>query len=797
MLQPSDSQTATAQPSPPHDANAATHDSVPVYHDSRQHLFEELRRLDLLLNLHIARRRRDAARAGFDEFRGLFISEDEIDILLARQHQHHDEPQSDAPDANNNDAETAVLAATIEHLEKQIAAKTAASLRQGIRLPLQTLRGLFQLSRFDVDALLVCVAVELDLKYEKLYAYLQDDVTRKRPSANLMLELFCPTLADKLQARQRLSGDAPLFHNQLMRHADEAHGEQAPFLSRPLKIDERILQFLLDADTLDAPLAAFTTLTKPRATLTQLLLPTETKTSLERIFHSYIAPLLPGSIASTSHERIAASLSDGRAGARVFILEGAAGVGKNTTAEALCASAGIELLLASVPVLVANVASLASNLKRLFREAQLRGAAIYFDHAESLVPVENEKETHARATLFKELREFRGIAFVGSEQPLNQNLDAPSEAFIRVSFPVPDYSLRRQLWQTFCADSDLRVAADVEHEALADKFVFTAGKIRGAIDEARHHAMLRDGDAYEISNEDLYRACRSQSSQRLAGLAKKITPLYTWHDIVLPGNRLMHLKEVCAHVKHRQRVFGEWGFDRKIALGKGLGILFVGASGTGKTMAAEIVAGELGLDLYKIDLSSVVSKYIGETEKNLSRIFEEAEQSNAVLFFDEADAIFGKRSEVKDSHDRYANIETNYLLQRMEEHEGIVILASNFQKNIDDAFTRRIRFIIDFPFPDDAYRYHIWKKVFPEDTPLHADIDFDFLAQKLKLTGGNIRNIALNAAFLAAGNGGHVRMEHIICATKREFQKTGKLCVKADFEQYFEYVEREEEEVSL
>jgi SpoVK/Ycf46/Vps4 family AAA+-type ATPase len=275
-------------------------------------------------------------------------------------------------------------------------------------------------------------------------------------------------------------------------------------------------------------------------------------------------------------------------------------------------------------------------------------------------------------------------------------------------------------------------------------------------------------------------------------LAKKITPIYNWQDIILPNDRLQHLREICVHLKYRQQVFHTWGFERKMSLGKGLSILFVGPSGTGKTMAAEIIANEIGLDLYKIDLSCVVSKYIGETEKNLSKIFQEAEQSNSILFFDEADAIFGKRSEVKDSHDRYANIEINYLLQKIEEYEGISILASNFQKNIDEAFTRRMRFIIEFPFPDEEYRYRIWKTVFPNDTPLDGDIDFEFLASKLTFTGGNIKNIAFRAAFLAAEDSGVIAMEHIIRATKREFQKMGRLCVKADFEQYFELVEYEE-----
>src|SRR6185369_9673429 len=215
-------------------------------------------------------------------------------------------------------------------------------------------------------------------------------------------------------------------------------------------------------------------------------------------------------------------------------------------------------------------------------------------------------------------------------------------------------------------------------------------------------------------------ACRLQSNRKLAALAQKITPRYKWTDIVLPAGRLEQLREICNTLRHRSRVYEDWGFGRRLALGKGLNVLFAGPSGTGKTMAAEILAGELGLDLYKIDLSSVVSKYIGETEKNLSKIFAEGRASNAVLFFDEADAVFGKRTEVRDAHDRYANIEVSYLLQRMEEYEGMVILASNLRKNMDDAFVRRLHFSIEFPFPTDADRRRIWDGLWPADSRSRA-----------------------------------------------------------------------------
>jgi SpoVK/Ycf46/Vps4 family AAA+-type ATPase len=238
------------------------------------------------------------------------------------------------------------------------------------------------------------------------------------------------------------------------------------------------------------------------------------------------------------------------------------------------------------------------------------------------------------------------------------------------------------------------------------------------------------------------------------------------------------------YVKYSSLVYHEWGFDHKLSLGKGLNALFAGPSGTGKTMAAEIIAGELGLDLYKIGLSGVISKYIGETEKNLSRIFSEAETSNAILFFDEADALFGKRSEVRDSHDRYANIEISYLLQKMEEYEGVVILATNLRKNMDDAFVRRMHFTVEFPFPGERERQRIWGRIWPENAPRCQDLDLGFMAHQFELAGGNIRNIALAAAFQAAADGGAVSMAHLVYATRREYQKMGKIIVDSEFGEY-------------
>ena len=738
------------------------------YRDSQEHVFDELRRIDLLLNAQIIRQRCDPIHAGFNEFRGLFLSEEEIDLLLGEQKHNAENAFDDSgPELKN-------LGEVVAQLEPLIAGKTAAALEQGVHLAIPRLVRLFDLTPFDVNTLLVCAAPELDLKYEKLYAYLQNDVTRKKPGIDLICKLFCHSLDAQRVARTRLLAEAPLLTHHLITYPQNGHNERPSWLARSVQIDERILHYLLGVDTMDEQLTLFTTRVVPTAQLDASLLPADRKAQLVRAISLHV-------LLQDRQERC---------GAQVFWFHGPAGVGKKTTAEALCATSGLNLLIADISQMLLHGATDVHHACRLFREAGLQSAAVYLEHAERLLD-DHEKAAQIKHALLKAMKTFPGVVFVGSQKPWDATAHPHSATFDKVSFALPDYAQRKQLWQTLLSRSSCASVADIHLGDIASAFTFTVGQIGNAISEAQRLATHRDDNASAISVEDLYQACRAQSSMRLMALARHITPLYAWDDIILPSDRLRQLKELCAHVKYRQQVFGQWGFERKIALGKGLSALFVGPSGTGKTMAADIIAGELGLDLYKIDLSSIVSKYIGETEKNLSQIFSEAEQSNAVLFFDEADAIFGKRSEVKDSHDRYANIEINYLLQRMEEYEGIVILASNFQKNIDEAFTRRLRFIIDFPLPDVEHRHRIWQSVFPPDLPRRGDIDFDFLGRKFRISGGHIKNIVLNAAFLAAAAAGEMTMEHVIRAVKREYQKMGRLCVKADFEQYFAWVQDE------
>jgi ATP-dependent 26S proteasome regulatory subunit len=351
---------------------------------------------------------------------------------------------------------------------------------------------------------------------------------------------------------------------------------------------------------------------------------------------------------------------------------------------------------------------------------------------------------------------------------------------VRVPRPTP--ADQRTLW-----DRGLRELVPDAGDAvgaLVHQFDFGPAEIARSVAAAAAAARLAKGNGHAgtatpLTLPTLWRACREQTGWRLDELAQRITPAAAWDDIVLPPDVLQQLRELAAQVAHRPHVYEGWGFDALLSRGRGITALFSGSSGTGKTMAAEVLAHDLSLDLFRVDLSGVVSKYIGETEKNLRRLFDASEQSGAILFFDEADALFGRRSEVKDSHDRYANIEVNYLLQRMESYRGLAILATNMKSMLDQAFLRRLRFLVDFPFPDSPLRQQIWRRAFPPRAALEG-IDFAALS-RLEVPGGNIKNIALNAAFLAAADRRPITMAHVVRAARREYAKIDKLPTDAEF----------------
>ena len=737
---------------------------TPYYTSSLQHITAELSRLDLLIRVQVWRVRQ--ARQSDENLSPFYIPEDEIDTLLD---QEIGLPLWAIvplpPEMVKN------LQAQLDQMTTFIIEIKAASIAEGVALRLDQLAQHFHLTPLDQDILLVALAPEIDLRYGRLYAYLQDNVTHRHPSVDLALSLLHPDFYAKMAAQARLTAEAPLLRHHLLYLWHDPANPHPAWLDYVLTVDKRIVRYLLDGDEPDERVATYLEVVSPSVALDDLRLPGDHATKL-------------------------ATLTEQQSDL-VLYLQGKAGVGKQTTADALCRKLNQQLCVVNGQRLLAEVKAenFASVVQLIEREVRLQGAALYWEGFDALLA---DDKASQRLAFFATLANRPGLTFLAGQQVWEPDRSVQISSFLRVEFPLADYNDRHQLWGEALAGAvhgggvrtdaeGLPVEAgidpqDIDTAALAATFRFSAGQIFDSVNTARDLARWRNPEAPRIEEDDLYTASRLHSNRKLTELAQKIEPHYSWDDIVLPTDKIEQLRGICDQVKYRGRVYDDWGFDGKLAMGKGISALFAGPPGTGKTMSADIIAHELGLDLYKIDLSTVVSKFIGETEKNLSRIFDEAETSNAILFFDEADALFGKRTEVRDSHDRYANLEISYLLQKMEEYEGMVILATNLHKNMDDAFTRRLHFIIEFPLPDAENRRHIWEQIWPAETPRCSDLDLDFIAQEVAVSGGNIRNIALAAAFLAAADGQTVTMPHLVRATQREYTKIGKLLTGREFD---------------
>jgi hypothetical protein len=714
------------------------------YESNLQYLSDELRCLDLRLRQQILRQTARTPRDSSSPFAGLVITDAEISDLLAQSDYVTGEPSH-----QQGELEQATAA-----LQSEIKARRAASLQAGVQLPLPRLTELFGLTEFEERCLVICLAPEVHRKYDKLYAYIQDDATRRKPGIDLALNVLCTGWPEALLARASFDPSASLLKFKLIQIADARTDGQTPLLSRVMKLDDRIASFLMGQSHLDGRLEQFARMVFPREGTLGLI----AEDKLYRQTNSFVQ----------------ANFSETRSkGPNVALyLHGSANLDKRLIIEAVCRTFSLPLLVADVEAMKAGALAFEQAAWLLGRETALQSAALLLENADCLVG-EPDRHRLELNSLSESAKTFSRLTFMfGSRHWQPQNFHR-ERLFLSIAVSRPDLGACKRLWEQGLAARE-RLADNVDSAVLAGKFRFGLSQIQDALDAAENLARWRSPENWRITAPDLFAACRAQASPKLGALAQKIEPRYAWSEIVLPHDNLAQLKELCQQAQYRHRVYGEWGFDRKLSLGKGLNALFSGPPGTGKTMAAEVIAGPLELDLYRIDLSQVVSKYIGETEKNLHQIFQEAQAAHAILFFDEADALFGKRSEVKDAHDRYANIEVGYLLQKMEEYEGVAILATNHGQNVDEAFLRRMHFIIDFPFPDHEYRRRIWQVVFPHEAPLANEVDFELLAREIKLAGGNIKNIALAAAFYAAGDGQAIKMPHLWHAARREHQKLGR-----------------------
>jgi SpoVK/Ycf46/Vps4 family AAA+-type ATPase len=722
--------------------------SVQAYTGSWDLLRDELKRLDLLIQLQLCKQKSRQPPGPLDQFKGLVVTETEIAGLLMGLASNY-RNQTDADGVNRDTTE---LMNALVQINSEITERRAISIDDGVYLSLPRISELFGLNPFEERSLVVCLAPEIDRSYEKLYAYLQDDVTRRKPSVDLLMNLLLSTMSERLLARAAFEPDGTLLKFRLLQLFDDS-AAPTPLISRFLKLDDRIVDFLLGRGRIDARLGTIASLSN-EDDFESIQVGGERENQIRDFVRAYFGE--PG----PRKENL------------VFYFYGPYGSGKRALAELIATDLGLPLIVGDVSKINEAQLPFEEAVWLLGREALLQPAILCLDNFDHLVAGDPNRRPQLEA-LLEMVRSCSVFAILLGAGPWNPRGLLKNSQFLDVGFTVPDDGERRNFWVT-AASRGFQLAEDVDPGAIASKFRLTQGQIQDALASARARVSLRSPGVEAITSEDLEAACRAQSSEKLSALARKIEPGHVWDDIVLPDEVLKQLREICQRVVYRHRVLSDWGFGAKLSLGKGVNALFAGPSGTGKTMATEIIARELGLDLYKIDLSGVVSKYIGETERNLDRVFSAAEDANAILFFDEADALFGKRSEVRDSHDRYANIEISYLLQKMEEYEGLAILATNLRANLDEAFIRRLAFTIHFPFPDEASRLRIWRGIWPTSMSLDYGVDLELLAEQFKLSGGNIKNIALAAAFLAAECNSAVTMAHLLHATRREFQKLGK-----------------------
>ncbi len=717
-----------------------TTDIIPTtYATSTDHLLAGLAYIDLRVRWAVAR-----ARAGGldpqDEFRGLYVSDTQIDALLDFELGGH----SWLGNGRHNGSSPTEWLTPITQARTEWQQQTTATLATGLHLTFAHLQRAFTLSPLEIDIFLIALAPELDPRYERIFAYLQDDVTKKRPSIDLILNLLTDSYGEKLQLRELFGTNSCLLQSRLLTRFASPSDREPTLLGHYLRPAPSVVEYLLDQTTPDEQLDGIARITYPN-------------------LHTLISA--PNRLTPEFHHQL--HTANQTSPAPLFAFSGNYGVGKQEAAQYLAAAAERPLIQLDCATLQESEIGLADGITRLLRDGRLHQATLYLTNWDALLTDGKIPAAH-----FQNLLTYPHTLIIASEAAWQAGQRNKPRPIFPITFPTLTYERRLAIWQDHVA------TAELDLRPLANHFRFTPGQIADAAASAHDLAQWR---GQSLTTADLFTASRQHSNQKLATLATKIQPRYHWHEIILPDDTLAQLQEMVNVVQQRPIVYGQWGFGQKQALGKGLNALFAGESGTGKTMSADIMANELGLDLYKIDLSSLVSKYIGETEKNLDRIFTEATTSNAILFFDEADAIFGKRSEVKDSHDRYANIEISYLLQRMEAYDGVVILATNLRANMDDAFTRRLHFAIEFPFPEATDRERIWHVNVPSQTPLAGDVDFEQLAHRFRLAGGSIRNIILAAAFLAATDKA-IHMKHFLHATRREYQKMGRLIDERLFE---------------
>jgi AAA+ superfamily predicted ATPase len=649
----------------------------------------------------------------------------------------------------------------------EVGRRVQLSLAAGVELRLPLVENTFTLTAAERAIVLTTLAAEIDPLFRSICRGLQGELAGPTLQVGTIVELITGELSEAVDAALLFLPEGPLRANALVAVEDPLAPRDVPLQALKVKIDRTVALWLLGVRETSAP--AWITHVAPRPVLELARLPEEKKADLVEY------------------------LRDSRA---LVEVSGPMGVGKKFLAEGLCAELGRALTVVDCRA-IAGAASpwerdqLGARLAEVRREALLYGAVPYLDHYAQLLtkhgpasaasPAQDEQSQAVSAspvfTMPSELTTFlgqMGLTFLGCDEryePLEQ-----AGEVVRVFLPFPTPRQRAEIWGQVFGELGVTPDEDLDFMEIGRKLALDAQRIHAAARAAISGAAMRTRNApLVLTRGDVIDASRHQLSHDLKSLAVRIDKAYRWEDLVISVDGYHSLVEMISYASNAEKVYEQWGFASKHSVAQGISALFSGPPGTGKTMCASVIARELDMELFRVDLSRVVSKWIGETEKNLARVFDEAQRSHAVVLFDEADSLFAKRTEVKSSVDRYANLEVNFLLQRMETFDGITILTTNFEDTIDTAFKRRLTFRIRFEKPDADARGALWEKMFPPTAELAGDVDFKALGAKYEVSGGNIRNAAIRAAFLAAAEGHAIDQDTLVRATVKEAREMGVL----------------------
>jgi len=737
-----------------------------------QEEFDRLRRRLQLTNLRIARlytllkAQKDEApeEESQDVLDELYISDAEFQQHLGALIGEQSTGLSDADGAQS----LAALDRAIAVLRRRIQAEELSARRKGTQTRFERLCSRCGLSPLDQEIMLIALAPEIDRRYRRVFSFLHDDFTRGIPSVGLIVDILAPILdgEDRLALMSRLEAGSPLIRRGLVHLPPPRSDDGRPLAQRHVRVGDAAGGWLLGVPRMSEVVADRARFRGVPELPPSVALPADGDTVVANL-----EELIRSSSRSVTVSIVSKELAGGRA-----------------VVDLLCCRLGVPVVQIELATFLGGGERVLEEVGQALRDAYLFGAAL---HVSGFPDVSLEEQSVLRnlEVVWRRVQDYEGHILLPVISPAPAAWLLEGRHGVSITVAPPDFADRIRVLTELLAQSGVASGVEPDEvETIASRYRLGRQQLSSTVAFARDCAWSRfqsgegDGETEAtIFFDDLVGGARAQFKRDIGSLARRLEPKFGFDDLVLPEMQMVHLRELLAFVERRGLVYETWDFQSKFPRGTGAKALFFGRSGTGKTMAAEVLAKGLGLDLFKVDLSSVVSKWVGETEKNLATIFDRAEEAQAVLLFDEADALFGARTSVGSAVDRYANLETNYLLQRIEDYDGIAVLSSNLKQNIDEAFTRRFHFVIEFPFPDRASREEIWQRAFPVSAPLADDVDFKFLADRFKFTGGNIKNSVLRAAFLGATAGHEISMEHVLRGVLREYQNLEREPTERDF----------------